>query len=94
MMKIPHSPHHWIAVAAVAALAVFAVHEVHGQTPPASGAAAMYQGRPAMAGAQSGLGAGAGLPQGGIGVQGNDGAMVAITRDGVSNARSQAKASS
>src|SRR6185369_7239754 len=38
------------------------------------GAAAVFEGRPAMAGAQGGQGAQAGPPQGGIGVQGSQSA--------------------
>lgn len=66
-----HHPTHWIAVALVAALGLMAA-EVYGQM--STGAAAMFEGRPALAGAQGGLGAQAGLPQGGLGVQGNEAA--------------------
>jgi hypothetical protein len=72
-----HSPHHWVAVAIVVAAALFALSNVWGQT---TGAGAMFQGRPAMAGAQGGTGAQAGPPQGGIGVQGNEAAERAIRR--------------
>jgi hypothetical protein len=68
-----HHRSHWIAVAAIAALALIAF-EASGQVQMSSGAAAMYEGRPALAGAQGGQGAQAGLPQGGIGVQGNEAA--------------------
>jgi hypothetical protein len=77
-MRLHHSPSHWILVILVLLALLLILDEAHGQTPvPASpsptqamGAAAMFQGRPAMAGAQAGLGAEAGPPQGGIGVQG------------------------
>lgn len=68
-MKIRHRPHHWIAVAIALALLLLTLNEAHGQS---TGAAAMFEGRPALAGAQGGLGAQAGPPQGGIGLQGND----------------------
>jgi hypothetical protein len=74
-MKIFHSPYHWIAVAAVAAAALLTVSHVHGQTNDAS---AVFQGRPVPAGAQSGTGALAGPPQGGIGIQGTENSGVAI----------------
>ena len=65
-MKIRHSPHHWIAVALVLAVLLLTLSEAHGQS---SGAAATFEGRPAMAGAQAGQGAMAGPPQGGIAVE-------------------------
>ena len=65
-MKIRHSPHHWIAVALVIAVLLLTLSEAHGQS---SGAAATFEGRPAMAGAQAGQGAMAGPPQGGIAVE-------------------------
>lgn len=68
-MKTQHNPHHWVAVALVLAAALLTLSEAHGQQ---SGAAAQFEGRPAMAGAQGGLGAQAGPPQGGLGVQGNE----------------------
>ena len=67
-MKIQHGPHHWVAVALVLAALLLTLSEAHGQ----SGAAAVFEGRPAMAGAQGGMGAQAGVPQGGLGVQGNE----------------------
>jgi len=75
-MNYRHHPTHWIAVAVVLLLALLAF-EAYGQAPNqalSSNAAAVFQGRPAMAGAQAGLGAMAGPPQGGIGLQGSDGA--------------------
>jgi len=72
-MKIYHRPHHWIAVALVLAALLLTLNEAHGQS---TGAAAMFEGRPAMAGAQGGLGAQAGPPQGGLGVQGSEMATV------------------
>ena len=65
-MKIRHSPHHWIAVAVVLAVLLLTLSTAHGQS---SGAAATFEGRPAMAGAQAGQGAMAGPPQGGIAVE-------------------------
>lgn len=73
---IPHRPTYWIAVAIAASLALLAF-EVAGQSP---GAQAVFEGRPVMAGAQAGLGALAGPPQGGIGLQGADGAQVNLRR--------------
>lgn len=80
-----HHPTHWIAVAAVAALALLAF-EAAGQQAPnniSPNAQAVFQGRPAMAGAQAGLGAMAGPPQGGIGLQGSDGAGLNLRRPNV-----------
>ncbi|MGV3570501.1 MAG: hypothetical protein ACO1PB_07870 [Ramlibacter sp.] len=73
---IPHHPTHWIAVAVAASLA-FLAFEVAGQS---TGAQAVFEGRPAMAGAQAGLGAMAGPPQGGIGLQGSEGAQLNLRR--------------
>ena len=67
-----HSPFHWLVVAAVAIIALFTFGYARGQ---GSNAAAAFEGRPAMAGAQGGLGAQGGMPQGGIGVQGNEAAQ-------------------
>jgi hypothetical protein len=67
---MPHTPFHWIIVALVAAAFLLALSDAHGQQGPGStGAGAVFEGRPAMAGAQAGQGALAGPPQGGIGVQ-------------------------
>lgn len=83
-MRMHHSPTHWILVALVLIALLLILDEAHGQTPvppsptQAMGAAGMFQGRPAMAGAQAGLGAEAGPPQGGIGVQGPQDAERAI----------------
>jgi hypothetical protein len=71
-----HHPTHWIAVALVAALGLLAL-EAGGQ---GSGAAATFEGRPAMSGAQAGLGALAGPPQGGIGVQGTQAAQLNLRK--------------
>ena len=70
-----HHPTHWIAVAAALGLALVAM-EAAGQSAshPSPNAGAVFQGRPAMSGAQGGLGAQAGPAQGGIGLQGSDGA--------------------
>jgi hypothetical protein len=67
-----HHPTHWVAIALAASLALLAF-EAAGQS--ASGQA-VFQGRPAMAGAQAGEGAMAGPPQGGIGLQGTEGAQM------------------
>ena len=56
----------WIVAAAVLAVALFTVSNVHGQN---AGSSAVFEGRPAMAGAQGGLGPNAGPPQGGVGPQ-------------------------
>lgn len=71
---IKHHPSHWIAVALVAGLGLLAF-EVAGQDTTSTG---MFQGRPALAGAQGGLGAQAGPPQGGIGLQGSEGAQLTL----------------
>ena len=71
-----HHPTHWIAVAVAAMLALMAI-EASGDTP-STGAAAVFEGRPSMAGAQGGLGAQAGPPTGGIGVEGNEAATLSL----------------
>ena len=76
-MNSYHSPYHWIAVAIVVAIALLTLTELHGQRTDSS---AVFQGRPAMAGAQAGTGAMAGPPQGGIGVQGQDQSQVTLRR--------------
>jgi hypothetical protein len=84
MNHTPHHPTHSLAVAVVVAIALMAfeasgqqtVHEL--RTNP--NAQAVFQGRPAMSGAQAGLGAMAGPPQGGIGLQGSDGAGRSLRR--------------
>lgn len=62
-----------VAMACLAAGAAALAPGVWGQS---TGAQAVFEGRPAMAGAQGGIGAMAGLPQGGIGLQGNEGARL------------------
>jgi hypothetical protein len=84
MKPYPHHPTHWIAVAAVLALGLLAF-EAWGQQSVngmnlSPNASAVFQGRPAMSGAQAGLGAMAGPPQGGIGLQGSDGAGLNLRR--------------
>lgn len=66
-----HAPHHWISVAVAFAALMLTITEANGQT--STGSAAVFEGRPALSGAQGGLGAQAGMPQGGLGVEGNDG---------------------
>ncbi len=81
-MHYQHHPSHWIGVAVVLLLALMAF-EAHGQPPNhemSPNAQAVFQGRPLMAGAQAGLGALAGPPQGGIGLQGSDGAGLNLRR--------------
>lgn len=73
---IVHHRSHWIAVATALALGLL-VFEAAGQDTSAAG---MFQGRPALAGAQAGQGAQAGLPQGGIGLQGSEGAQMNLAR--------------
>ena len=75
-----HHPTHWIGLAAVAALALLAFEAAGQNVQPSTNAQAVFEGRPAMAGAQAGLGAMAGLPQGGIGLQGSDGAALNLRR--------------
>lgn len=70
-MKVQHTSSHWVLVALILAALLFVLRDAHGQ----SGSNALFEGRPAMAGAQGGLGAQAGMPQGGIGVQGTDAAQ-------------------
>ena len=67
-----HSPFHWLVVTAVALIALFTFGHARGQRANASAA---FEGRPSLAGAQGGLGAQSGMPQGGIGVQGNEAAQ-------------------
>jgi hypothetical protein len=74
-----HHPTHWLGVAVVLGLALLAF-EAAGQAQASTNANAVFQGRPAMSGAQAGLGALAGMPQGGIGLQGSDGAGLNLRR--------------
>lgn len=62
----------WIAAAAVLPVTLCMVGHVYGQATGSTGSEAVFQGRPAMAGAQGGTGAMAGPPQGGIGPQSVD----------------------
>jgi F0F1-type ATP synthase membrane subunit c/vacuolar-type H+-ATPase subunit K len=76
-MRFNHrSPTHWLAVAVVAAVALFTFGHARGQ---GATAAAAFEGRPALAGAQGGLGAQSGVAQGGVGVQGNEAAQRQLT---------------
>lgn len=82
MKHIPHHRTHWIAVALALGFGLMAI-EAAGQQATnnmSANAQAVFQGRPAMAGAQAGLGAMAGPPQGGIGLQGSDGAGLNLRR--------------
>jgi hypothetical protein len=75
MIHTPHHRTHWLGVALVVAIGVIAVEAAAQSTlPPSTNAQAVFQGRPTMSGAQAGLGAQSGPPQGGIGLQGSDGA--------------------
>jgi hypothetical protein len=78
-MPYRHHPTHWLGIALAAGLALLAF-EASGQTQSSTNANAIYQGRPYMGGAQAGLGAQAGPPQGGIGLQGSDGAGRSLRR--------------
>ena len=81
-MHYHHHPSHWLGVVLVAALLLVAL-EAAGQPPNhemAPNAQNMFQGRPMVAGAQAGLGAQAGPPQGGIGLQGSEGAAINLRR--------------
>lgn len=82
MTRYPHSPTHWLGVAAVLGLALVALEAAGQQSTNnmSPNAQAVFQGRPAMAGAQAGLGAMAGPPQGGIGLQGSEGAGLNLRR--------------
>ena len=71
-MKMHHTRYYWILVALALAALLLILPEAHGQS---SGAAAVFEGRPSLAGAQGGQGAQAGPPQGGIGAQGSDSAQ-------------------
>jgi hypothetical protein len=77
-MKTYHMPHHWIWVTIVLLVALLTLSDVYGQQRTDAGA--MFQGRPAMAGAQAGTGPMAGPPQGGIAVQGQDNAGVTLRK--------------
>jgi hypothetical protein len=96
-MMMHHRPHwiaHGIGVALVLLLLALVAHEARGQdvTPPKLDASAMFQGRPELAGAQGGLGAQAGVPQGGIGVQGSEAAGLNLTPPRVIREAREAKA--
>lgn len=71
----------WVVLAAVLAVALFTVGNAYGQ---GAGTSAVFEGRPAMGGAQGGTGPMAGPPQGGLGPQSpqDPGAGLAVSRDG------------
>lgn len=82
-----HHHHHstcWRGVAAALGLALVAFQAAGQQSTNSlnlsPNASAVFQGRPLMAGAQAGLGAQAGPPQGGIGLQGSDGVGLNLRR--------------
>ena len=64
---------HWIPSGAAIGVLLVTLTQVHAQSLNMD-SSAMFQGRPAMSGAQAGMGAMAGPPQGGIGLQGTEGA--------------------
>lgn len=70
-MKMHHTRYYWITVALVVIAFLLTLSEAHGQS---AGTSAVFEGRPALAGAQGGQGAQAGPSQGGIGVQGSEAA--------------------
>ena len=81
---IRHHATHWLGLAAALGLALVAMEAAGQQTTNemnlSPNASAVFQGRPLMAGAQAGLGAQAGPAQGGIGLQGSDGAGLNLRR--------------
>ena len=81
-MSYRHHPTHWIAVAAAIGFGLAAVEAAGQQSTNnlSPNASAVFQGRPLMSGAQAGLGAQAGPAQGGIGLQGSDGAGLNLRR--------------
>ncbi|RZJ14784.1 MAG: hypothetical protein EOO54_19060 [Haliea sp.] len=81
-MKTHHSPRQWTTAALVAAAAWLPMTGAVAQT----GADAVFQGRPSMAGAQAGQGAMAGPPQGGIGLQGSEGTGLTLRRPAIVDA--------
>ena len=74
MTVLHHHGARWIGIALATGLALLAF-EAAGQSGPA---AAAFEGRPALAGAQAGTGALAGPAQGGIGLQGTAGAQIGL----------------
>lgn len=83
MKGIPHHRTHWIAVAAALALGLLAFEafgQQAGNNALSPNASAVFQGRPMMSGAQAGLGAIAGPPQGGLGLQGSEGTGLNLRR--------------
>jgi hypothetical protein len=87
-VMVPHHRSHWFVVAVVVVLALMAL-EAGGQV---TGAQAMFEGRPALAGAQGGLGAQAGPAQGGIALQGTDGAEFNLRKPRIIEEAAAAKA--
>jgi hypothetical protein len=82
MNSYPHHRSHWLAVAVVLGLGLLALESLAQEVPRHLNpdASATFQGRPAMAGAQAGIGALAGPPQGGIGLQGTNGSGINLRR--------------
>ena len=77
---IRHHRTYWIGVAIAASLAFLSLEAAAQNARLSPNAEAVFQGRPAMSGAQAGLGAMAGPAQGGIGLQGSDGAARSLRR--------------
>jgi hypothetical protein len=77
-MRSYHMPHHWIWATIVLLVALLTLSNVYGQQRRDAGA--MFEGRPAMAGAQAGTGPMAGPPQGGIALQGQDNTQVTLRK--------------
>ena len=50
-MRMPHTRYHWLAIALVLVALLLALNDAHGQPTGSTGPAAMFEGRPAMAGA-------------------------------------------
>ena len=69
-MTAHYTTFRWTSTALTLAASMLMLPQASAQT---QGAGAMFEGRPAMAGAQGGQGAQAGPPQGGLGVQGSEG---------------------
>lgn len=80
-MKTNHPLTRWIPFALATAAVLSSVTPASAQ----NGAAAVFQGRPSMAGAQAGQGAMAGPPQGGIGLQGSEGTKLTLRRPAIAD---------
>lgn len=81
-MKTTRFPLRQVTAALFACAALAAMTGAQAQ----AGADAVFQGRPAMSGAQGGQGAMAGPPQGGIGLQGSEGSSINLRRPAIADA--------